>query len=146
MPAALHLPERAMPLETGVSVMPAGRPSKYKPQMCKTVIEAGSQGMTLAEMADCIGVTRETIRMWMSEKPEFSCAVKEGLDKAQAWWERKGREATFGGVDGYNATSYIFQMKNRFKEDWADTKLLGSDPDNPLPTSIDVTFRGTQEG
>lgn len=124
--------------------MPAGRPSKYNPAMCEAVIEAGSQGMTLAEMADAIGVDRATVKNWMEEHEEFFRAVKSGLDKAQAWWERKGREATFGGIDGYNATSYIFQMKNRFKEDWADMKLLGSDPNNPLPSGIDVTFRGTQ--
>ncbi len=119
-----------------------GRPTKYDPAMCEAVIEAGAQGMTLAEMADIIGVTRETVRAWVAEKPEFSCAVKEGLDKAQAWWERKGREATFGAIDGYNATSYIFQMKNRFKEDWADRQLHGSDPENPLPSGFAVTFNG----
>ena len=126
--------------------MPAGRPSKYDPAMCETVIEAGSQGMTLAEMADAIGVDRATVKNWMEEHEEFFRAVKSGLDKAQAWWERKGREATFGAIDGYNATSYIFQMKNRFKEDWADTKLLGSDPNNPLPTSHEVIFRDAQGG
>lgn len=99
--------------------MAGGRPTKYKPEMCKTVVECGAQGMTLAEMADAIGVTRQTLKEWVSDKPEFSYAVKEGLDKAQAWWERKGREATFDS-SGFNATSYIFQMKNRFKEDWRD--------------------------
>lgn len=126
--------------------MPAGRPSKYDPKMCEAVIDAGAEGMTLAEMANEIGVNRSTMREWMETHSEFSAAVKSGLDKAQAWWEQKGREATFGAIDGYNATSYIFQMKNRFKEDWADTKLLGSDPNNPLPSGIDVTFRGTQGG
>ncbi len=100
--------------------------------------------MTLAEMANAIGVDRATVKNWMEQHEEFFHAVKSGLDKAQAWWEAKGREATFGGIDGYNATSYIFQMKNRFKDDWADTKLVGSDPNNPLPSGIDVTFRGTQ--
>lgn len=126
--------------------MPAGRPSKYDPAMCEAVIAAGEQGMTLAEMANEIGVDRATVRNWMEQHEEFFHAVKSGLDKAQAWWEAKGREATFGGIDGYNATSYIFQMKNRFKDDWADTKLVGSDPNNPLPSGIDVTFRGTQGG
>ena len=124
--------------------MPAGRPSKYDPAMCQAVIDAGALGMTLAEMADTIGVTRETVRMWVAEKPEFSCAIKEGLDKAQAWWERKGREATFGEIEGYNATSDIFQMTNRVKDDWADAKLIGSDPNNPLPTGFDINYHGTK--
>lgn len=115
--------------------MPAGRPSKYDPAMCETIIDAGAQGMTLAEMADILGIDRSTLADWREQHPEFSRAVKAGLDKAQAWWERKGREATFGAVDGFNATSYIFQMKNRFREEWADRQLLGSDPENPLPAT-----------
>lgn len=100
--------------------MPAGRPSKYDPSMCGVVIECGKQGKTLAEMADALDVNRDTVKEWIKEKPEFSAAIRTGLDKAQAWWEDQGRIATFGGCDGYNATSYIFQMKNRFKEDWRD--------------------------
>lgn len=87
--------------------------------MCETVLEAGAQGMTLAEMADSLGIDRSTLNDWREQHPEFSRAVKAGLDRAQAWWERKGREATFD-AQGFSATSYIFQMKNRFKDDWRD--------------------------
>jgi len=103
--------------------------------MCEAILDAGAQGMTLAEMADILDIDRSTLADWREKHPEFSRAVKAGLDKAQAWWERKGREATFGGVDGFNATSYIFQMKNRFKEEWAERQFHGSDPDNPLPAN-----------
>lgn len=118
--------------------MPAGRPTKYDPAMCEAVINAGAEGMTLAEMADILDIDRSTLADWREQHPEFSRAVKAGLDKAQAWWEREGRKATFGGVDGFNATSYIFQMKNRFREEWADRQLHGSDPENPLPSAVNV--------
>ena len=39
---------------------------------------------------------------------------------SEAWWERQGRLATFGHIEGFNATSYIFQMKNRFRADCRD--------------------------
>lgn len=122
--------------------MRTGRPSLYDPSFCGVVVDAGGEGKTLAEMAAAIGVTRETVRDWVSKHPEFSCAVKEGLDRAQAWWEDKGRQATFGGVDGFNATSYIFQMKNRFKEDWSDvSKTEFSGPDGgSIPISLKVGF------
>jgi hypothetical protein len=87
--------------------------------MCEQVIACGKDGKTLAEMAVEIGVDRDTVKEWRKEKPEFSAAIKRGLEHAQAWWERKGRFATFES-SGFNATSYIFQMKNRFKEDWRD--------------------------
>jgi transposase len=101
--------------------MPAGRPTKYDPAMCAIVIAAGEDGETLAGMAEACDVDRETINNWMDAHPEFSRAVKRGLQRAQVWWERQGKLGTFGGVKDFNATSYIFQMKNRFRADWNDT-------------------------
>jgi transposase len=127
-----------------------GRPTKYDPAMCALVIECGAEGMGKCEMAEELGIHYETFEAYQDAHPEFSEAVKAALRKSQAWWEKQGRLATFGAVDGYNATSYIFQMKNRFKQDWAERQLHGSDPDNPLPTGFDMTFRkasnGTQGG
>jgi len=67
-----------------------------------------------------LGIDYNTFESYQEKHPEFFKAVKQGGQLSQAWWGRKGREATFGGVDGFNATSYIFNMKNRFKEDWRD--------------------------
>jgi transposase len=100
--------------------MPVGRPTKYDPAICDRVVELGREGFTLAEMAAELDIDRSTLSDWCEKHDEFSRAVKSGLDRAQAWWEKQGRIATFGGCDGFNATSYIFQMKNRFKEDWRD--------------------------
>lgn len=122
--------------------MPAGRPSKYDPAMCERVIAAGEEGQTLAEMAATLGVDRATVADWREQHPEFSRAIKSGLDRAQAWWEAQGRVATFGGFDGFNATSYIFQMKNRFKEDWRDRKetdLTSSDGSMTPKAGLDVS-------
>lgn len=106
------------------------RPTLYKDEFCDVVVAAGAEGKTLAEMAAEIGVDRATVRDWVENKPEFSRAVKRGLDKAQAWWESEGRKATFGGSPGFNATSYIFQMKNRFRDDWSDTqRVVGAGPE-----------------
>lgn len=100
--------------------MAGGRPSKYNPAFCETVIKCGAEGKTLAEMADAIDIDRSTLNEWTEAHPEFSRAVRLGLEKAQSWWEKNGRIATFGGFEGFSATSYIFQMKNRFREDWRD--------------------------
>jgi hypothetical protein len=104
--------------------MPAGRPTKYNPDMCARVIECGKEGMGLAEMAAAIGVTRETVADWRATNPDFSCAIKEALSYSQAWWEQKGREGAIGKIDGFNATGYIFQMKNRFRADWHDRSAV----------------------
>lgn len=100
--------------------MPAGRPSKYDRAFCDRVIELGKEGASFAEMALDLDVAYSTFDLWKNEIPEFSEAVKAAQRASQGWWEKNGRIATFGGHDGFNATSYIFQMKNRFKEDWRD--------------------------
>lgn len=96
-----------------------GRPTKYDPAMCEQVITCGEDGMGKCEMAEELGIHYETFEAYQAEHPEFSEAVKAALRKSQAWWERKGRLATFD-AQGFNATSYIFNMKNRFKDDWRD--------------------------
>ena len=97
-----------------------GRPSKYKPEFCERVVEIASQGKGKAEIAFELGVDRDTLREWAKAKPEFSVAIKKAYEAALVWWEKKGREGTVGEIEGFNSTSYIFQMKNRFKDDWRD--------------------------
>jgi len=107
-----------------------GRKTKYRPQMCDTVIECGRRGMGLAEIAAELGVTRDTLWRWRGEHQDFSNAINAARDLALAWWEARGREGTFGEIPGYNSTSYIFQMCNRFRGDWSDVRrseITGAD-------------------
>lgn len=115
-----------------------GRPTKFRPEMCSAIIEMGKEGKGRMEMACEIGITKETWNDWQDEEsprynPDFSSAVKVALQHAQAWWEDKGRQATFNS-EGFNATSYIFQMKNRFRDDWADRTV------NEQTVNINVNF------
>ncbi len=104
--------------------MPAGRPSKYDPAFCDRVIELGREGASKAEIALELDICYATFDTWQNDKPEFLEAVKRAERLSQGWWEKKGRSATFGGVEGFNATSFIFNMKNRFKADWRDKQEL----------------------
>lgn len=97
-----------------------GRPIEYRPEMCDKVIEVGMEGGGLLEMCFAVCRSYETFNRWQDMFPEFSTAVRTAHKLSQAWWEREGRKATFGGHPGFSATSYIFQMKNRFREDWRD--------------------------
>lgn len=105
-----------------------GRPTDYRPDLCDIVIEGGAQGYSLLEMCFTVCKSYETFQRWRREHPDFQEAVKQAQRLSQAWWERKGREATFGEIEGFNSTSYIFQMKNRFREDWRDRhEVTGAD-------------------
>lgn len=112
-----------------------GRPTKYDPVMCDRVIELGRTGASLAEMALELDVCYATFDNWKNDKPEFLEAVKKAERLSQGWWERQGRIATFGGVNGFNATSYIFNMKNRFKADWRDKSEV--DMNHNLGSALD---------
>lgn len=106
-----------------------GRPTDYDPAYCDKVIDLGREGASKAEMAFALGVARNTLDNWAAAHPEFLSAVKEAVSLAQGWWEAEGRKAVFGAKPGFNATAYIFTMKNRFPDDWKDkreTELSGS--------------------
>jgi len=104
--------------------MGAGRPSIYKSEMCSEAIELGGQGKSLTQIAVALGVSKDTLYTWVKEKPEFSDAIQKARAAAQAWWEERGQLATDGEIPGFNATAWVFTMKNRFRDDYADRKEL----------------------
>jgi hypothetical protein len=101
---------------------PGGRPTKYHPSMLPVIFELASQGASKVEIAVELGITRSTLYLWMQEVEEFSDAMQKADELAQAWWEKMGRSATFGAFPAFNSAAYIFQMKNRFRQDWRDVK------------------------
>lgn len=122
--------------------MPAGRPTKYDPAFCDKVIELAREGASKAEIALELDICYDTFSVWQKDIPEFSEAVKKAERLSQGWWEQKGRKATFGEVEGFNATSYIFNMKNRFKHDWRDKveqDLSSSDGSMTPKPAIDMS-------
>jgi len=103
--------------------MPAGRPSKYKEEFCETVVECGRAGMGKLETCAELDICYETFENWQKQHEQFSEAVKRAQQLSQAWWERKGREGAIGEISNFNATTYIFNMKNRFAADWRDKQV-----------------------
>lgn len=120
-----------------------GRPTKYRPEMCEQVIELGKEGAGKAEMAAAIGIGYPTFKEWIRKdgeyfNPDFSAAVNIAVGYAQAWWEKNGRAATFKS-EGFNATSYIFNMTNRFGDDWKHKSEQTVQGPNGGPISHEVT-------
>lgn len=102
-----------------------GRPTKYRPEMCNVVIEIMSDGGSLAEVAAEIDVCEETIQSWKKEGGDqfiydFSVAVKTGIRKSKAWWEKHGRKHLENKE--FNSTLWYMNMKNRFK--WSDRQEI----------------------
>ena len=98
--------------------MAGGRPTKYRKEMCEEVIRFMAQGFSKAECSAHLGISEETFHQWKKSKPEFSEAVKEGSRQSSLWWAKIGMAGMTGKVPGFNATVWIFNMKNR--HGWAD--------------------------
>ena len=127
---------------------PVGRPSVYTSEMSEIATSIMSQGGSKTEVAAEIGIDRTTLYDWCDPKnesyiPEFSNAIKRGQALAEAWWEKMGRTAAFGGIDKFSAPAWIFTMKNRFRENYADDQNInvgGQNGKNPVETVHSVVF------
>lgn len=107
-----------------------GRPTKYDPKMCQEYVDLAKEGKSKLTICSELGIGFDAFQDYQEKYPAFSEAVKEGQRHSQAWWEEEGRKATFGAKPGFNATSFIFNMANRFKEDWKnkqETEVSGKD-------------------
>ena len=105
-----------------------GRPTKYKPEFCELVIEVGSKGGWLSEMAEACDVVRSQMDVWSDKHPEFSEALMRAKQKAQAWFEREGRKGL--KADRFNSALWQKQMSARHPTEYTErrqTELSGPD-------------------
>ena len=98
--------------------MPMGRPSKYQPEYCEMLIKHMSEGLSFESFGGVVNCHDDTLRNWCELFPDFLDARKRGLQANKIFWERVGVDGAMGKIPGFNATSWIFNMKNRFK--WTD--------------------------
>lgn len=111
-------------------LLPIGRPTDYLEEYCDTVIELMKEGASKAEVCLELSCSFQTFLDWQKKHPEFLESVKRGLHLSKGKWEQIGRKAAFGQVKDFNATSWIFNMKNRFgkiddfNEKWSDKQEI----------------------
>ena len=121
--------------------MQLGRPSEYKDEFCEIALNVLKDGGSIVQVCAEIGINRDTFYDWTNKesprfKDSFSDTIKSGLMLSQSWWEKQGKLATFNS-EGFNATSYIFTMKNRFREDYSDTIKQEITNTTPLVITFD---------
>lgn len=92
--------------------MGPGRPSLYKEEYCRELIEHMKEGFSLESFAGKIGVCKDSLYAWRDAHDEFSDAIKRGQAASQYKWEYKLSQS----VDNreINATSVYFALKCRF--------------------------------
>ena len=90
--------------------MPAGRPSKFKPEFIEQARELCEQGATDIELADHFGIGTTTLYRWRNANPEFREAVCVAKDAADERVER----AFYQRAVGYTFESEkVFQFQGQ---------------------------------
>jgi hypothetical protein len=96
----------------------AGRPSKYDPKFIEEMHTFMADGYSFEAFAGHIGVCHDTLNEWAKVHPEFSVAKNVAISASRKWWDQVGRAGMTGKIKGFNATVWVFSMKNRFG--WRD--------------------------
>lgn len=98
--------------------MPAGQPTKYKPEMCDVVRDHLSLGFSLTSACGKIGVVKQTAYNYAEEYPQFLDAINMGRAIGMALWEER---LTVQALESPgNTAALIFAMKNLYQDDWRD--------------------------
>lgn len=109
-----------------------GRPTKYRKDVHPLCLELlMSQGLSFEASCAQIGIHADTGQEWAKKHDDFSVSKKRGEQLSRLWWERAGMKGMYWGKD-FNATVWVFAMKNR--HNWKDNKdlNLGGQPGNPI--------------
>lgn len=89
--------------------MPAGRPTKYKPEYCQGIIDYfhDSEGCPLIQdYAHSIGVNKTTLYEWEQNYPDFSNAIKTAREMQES-------KLVSGALTGkFQQAFSIFMAKN----------------------------------
>lgn len=101
-----------------------GRPTKYKKKYCDDLIKHMKQGLSYETFGASIGVSKQTVYDWEKKHPEFIDSKRLAWGEYQLFWEKMGVHGSAGKLKGFNSTSFIYNMKCRFRnsETWAPNK------------------------
>lgn len=114
--------------------MPAGRPTKYTPEIGQHLLDLMAQGFSITAAAGSLKISRETVYAWAKEKPEFSDALKSGRAARVYKLEQDLLSADAGPV----VTSRIFALKNADAHEWREKQ--------EVEHSGGITFKTVYEG
>jgi len=95
-----------------------GAPIRYHPEICEFLPFLFVDGETVGEVCSELGIVRDTYYRWKKLYPEFKDATEFGIQHAESWWTKVGREAANGKKKYASPAHWIFTMKNRFN--WQD--------------------------
>jgi predicted transcriptional regulator len=105
----------------------AGRPKKkiHDQETLNKIVEYGAQGLTIGQIAKCLGISRASLDRKRKEYEEIEEAIKKG----EALGVSKIAQALMNNaIHENNVTAQIFYLKNR-SENWADRQEVNHNLD-----------------
>jgi hypothetical protein len=119
-----------------------GRPTKFKTEYAEQLVEHMGRGYSFESFGGAVKVCKQTLYSWCEAHDTFKQAKALGETLSQYWWEQQGHAGLYmGGKDTpFNATVWIFNMKNRFG--WRDKKPEddGDKPPGSPPQNTPMTL------
>ncbi len=97
---------------------PYPKTKRAERQMFDDILEAGRVGKSHAQIAEMIGIGRDTLKTWLGEKLELARVMMLADDYALAWWEALGQRQA--ETREGNSSVFMFIMKNRFGLDYGN--------------------------
>lgn len=73
-----------------------GRPSLYTPEKLRLASKIGAFNVTDTQLADALGISRDTLYEWKNNRPEFSDTLAEAKQRADARVEKSLFERATG--------------------------------------------------
>jgi len=123
---------------------PVGRPSLYDPAFCDQVIELGSQGKSIEQIAAKLGVSTRVLFDWKDRHEEFLRALDQAKELELDWWETIAQNMMIENKDAAKLNSAIWSrsMAARFPKKYRESTKTEITGENgaPLLQGIQVTF------
>jgi len=139
-------------------------PSKFTERMPHQIYTMATLGLTLAQMADSLGIGQSTLGTWLQEKPECRAAYEQGKESFDMDIELALRQKALGyeyertkhysGVDSLgrewtrsvtetirvegDITAQKFWLSNRQPGRWRELSALGSGSTNIQVNNINM--------
>lgn len=138
--------------------MPAGRPTKYRPEYVEQALKLCLLGHIDTELAKYFDIEESTLNLWKNAHPEFMEAIKAGREEADA----KVAERLYHRAKGYShpeekifchngeivraettkhyppdtAAAFIW-LKNRHPERWRDRREVDANVNHTFEQLLD---------
>lgn len=93
-----------------------GRPAEYKPEYCEKLIAHMASGMSFDSFGGSVDVSHRTLYNWLEKYDDFLEAKGQGELKGLAQLELIGLKGMTGKIKGFNAISWLFVLKCRFRK------------------------------